>query len=91
MLLSAPSRDPEICALAKGTMRHFPVKLKSSFGSFGLLTRNPPEATVIFVHGFGGTPRGTWVDFEHLIDELDAKFPAWGDCDLLFYGYHSYK
>lgn len=72
-------------------MIHVPVKLKVGNRSFGLLTRKSPEAIAVFVHGFDGSPRATWIDFEHLIDELGAKYPAWSDCDLLFYGYGNYK
>jgi hypothetical protein len=77
-------------------MEHFPVKLQGSEKGFALLTRKPPESAVVFVHGFGihgfgGSPRSTWVDFEHLIDELEEQRAEWSSCDLFFYGYRSHN
>lgn len=66
-------------------MQHFPVSLQSTRGAFALLSHRPPVAAVIFVHGFLGDPRTTWVDFEHLVDQT----PAWNECDLFFYAYRS--
>ena len=66
-------------------MQHFPVSLKGIGGSFALLSYKPPAAAVIFVHGFFGDPRTTWVDFEHLVEQA----PNWSECDLFFYAYRS--
>jgi hypothetical protein len=66
-------------------MQHFPVSLQGNRGAFALLSHRPPVAAVIFVHGFLGDPRTTWVDFEHLVDQA----PRWNECDLFFYAYRS--
>lgn len=66
-------------------MQHFPVSLQGTRGAFALLSRKPPAAAVIFVHGFLGDPRTTWVDFEHLVDQA----PIWNECDLFFHAYRS--
>jgi len=66
-------------------MQHFPVSLQGNRGAFVLLSHRPPVAAVIFVHGFFGDPRTTWVDFEHLVDSS----PIWSEYDLYFYAYRS--
>src|SRR5882757_3750395 len=68
-------------------MNHIPISLTHDRRAFGLLSRRPPSTVVIFVHGFWGKPRSTWVDFAHLI-EKDEK---WDECDLFFYGHRSNK
>src|SRR3981189_1317183 len=72
-------------------MEHFPVRLKGSDKAFALLARRPPESAVVFVHGFGGNPATTWIDFEHLVDELQEQRVEWSLCDLFFYGYRSHN
>jgi hypothetical protein len=77
-------------------MEHFPVRLQGSEKGFALLARKPPESAVVFVHGFGvlgfgGNPTTTWVDFEHLVDELGEQRAGWSRCDLFFYGYRSHN
>jgi hypothetical protein len=66
-------------------MQHFPVSLQGNSGAFALLSHRPAVAAVIFVHGFFGDPRTTWVDFAHLVDQV----PIWTECDLFFYAYRS--
>src|SRR5260370_1459356 len=66
-------------------MQHFPISLQGNSGAFALLSHRLPVAAVIFVHGFLGDPRTTWVDFEHLVDQA----PIWNECDLYFYAYRS--
>lgn len=70
-------------------MEHFPVSLEDYSGAYGLLSKKPPTTGVIFVHGFNGNPRGTWVDFEGLIEQVGTQRSLWRECDLLFYAYQS--
>jgi pimeloyl-ACP methyl ester carboxylesterase len=44
---------------------------------------------IIFVHGFWGDSRSTWIDFQHLVDDFDGQSPLWSRCDLFFYCYRS--
>jgi pimeloyl-ACP methyl ester carboxylesterase len=43
------------------------------------------DRAVVFVHGFGGHPRKTWVDFQTLTE----AFPWWDSVDLYFFKYRS--
>src|SRR5882762_3001418 len=70
-------------------MRHYPVKLRGPERAFALLSPKPPEVAAIFVHGFNGSPDKTWVDFEHLIDQVGGQRPVWNTWDLFFYSYQS--
>ena len=59
-------------------------------GSSALLSDDEnTDRAVVFVHGFGGHPRKTWVDFHTLIDSMSSKFPWWGATDLYFFKYRS--
>jgi hypothetical protein len=59
--------------------------------SYALLADCEVEKTaVVFVHGFCGHPRKTWLLFQSLVDELHEEFPAWGIADLFFYGYDAF-
>jgi hypothetical protein len=69
-------------------MSHFPVRLERPRGAMALLALEP-ETAVIFVHGFLGDPRATWIDFQNLVDDLDEQRPIWSKCDLFFYHYRS--
>ena len=68
-------------------MKHLPISLKQDRRALGLISKRPPSTAIVFVHGFWGKPRSTWVDFVNLI-EKDEK---WDDCDLFFYGHRSNK
>jgi hypothetical protein len=70
-------------------MEHFPISLQGHGRAYGLLTKKPPVSGVIFVHGFDGDPRATWVDFEGLIEQIGSQRSLWKNCDLYFYGYES--
>jgi len=47
------------------------------------------DTAVVFVHGFGGDARKTWLQFQILVDELKQEFPWWQDCDLYFWRHRS--
>lgn len=53
------------------------------------LLSTEPEVAVVFVHGFLGDPRLTWINFQSLVDDLDDQRPLWNRCDLFFYDYRS--
>jgi hypothetical protein len=46
-----------------------------------------PATAVIFVHGWGGTARGTWADFPRLLDTDFSGDAWWNGCDVFFYQY----
>ena len=48
-----------------------------------------PDTAIVFVHGFGGKPTGTWRNFQGLVDEYSGKYPWWKTSDLFFYAYDS--
>jgi hypothetical protein len=65
-------------------------KYISGYGkSYALLTSETANTAVIFVHGLGGRPTGTWINFHGLVDEYSTEYPWWATCDLFFYGYES--
>lgn len=68
-------------------MKHLPISLKQDRRALGLVSKRPPNTAIVFVHGFWGKPRSTWVDFVNLIE----KDETWDDCDLFFYGHRSNK
>jgi pimeloyl-ACP methyl ester carboxylesterase len=70
-------------------MEHFPVSLVVSRGAYGLLAKKAPSTGVIFVHGFQGNPRATWIDFQGLVEEIGNQRALWGEADLFFYAYRS--
>jgi hypothetical protein len=49
------------------------------------------DTMVVFVHGLGGTPTGTWLDFHALVKICSTKYPWWETCDLFFYSYESLR
>jgi len=58
--------------------------------SYGLtLLDHSAEKAVIFVHGFGGSPTGTWLDFHGLVKICSPNYPWWDTADLFFYSYES--
>ncbi len=70
-------------------MEHFPITAERYSGTYGLLSKKPPRTGVIFVHGFRGKARGTWGDFELLIEQVGIQRSLWSECDLWFYSYRS--
>jgi pimeloyl-ACP methyl ester carboxylesterase len=68
---------------------HVLVKLSRPKDAYALFA-DQADIAVVFVHGFLGNPRSTWIDFQHLIDRQQDRFPLWGKCDLFFYSYPSH-
>jgi hypothetical protein len=66
---------------------HSPKNLAN--GSYVLLTNQKPDTAVVFVHGYGGNPTGTWCRFQSLIDEMQKRFQQWATYDAYFYRYDS--
>lgn len=59
-------------------------------GSIGLISDQPSVNTaVVFVHGFLGNPRTTWINFQGLVDEFAVECPWWPNSDLFFFKYDS--
>ena len=59
-------------------------------GSYALLSRQENiDTAIVFVHGLEGSPTGTWLDFQSLVDELEQFEPMFSTSDLYFYGYDS--
>jgi pimeloyl-ACP methyl ester carboxylesterase len=58
-------------------------------GSYAWLSDQPDTNTaVVFVHGFLGDARGTWLSFPGMVD---ARQSFWPSSDLYFLDYPSYK
>jgi pimeloyl-ACP methyl ester carboxylesterase len=58
--------------------------------SYAMLAHDPNASTaVVFVHGLGGKPTETWVDFHQLSEALCSDYPWWTTSDMFFYGYES--
>src|SRR5580658_295529 len=73
-------------------MSHALVGLPFGEKSFALLsTPGIAETAFVFVHGFNGDPRGTWLRFEELIGTLASQFPWSRDSDFYFFGYRSLR
>jgi hypothetical protein len=69
---------------------HIPRALRDYPKSYALLSSSDNcDRLVVFVHGFGGKPTGTWRKFQSLVDELQDKYPWWCETDLVFYNYES--
>jgi len=47
------------------------------------------DTAVIFVHGFGGKPTSTWINFQGLVDEYSPEYTWWATSDMFFYDYES--
>jgi hypothetical protein len=59
--------------------------------SYALLADCKEKNTaVVFVHGFRGHPRKTWLLFQSLVDDVQGDFPEWSTADLFFYGYDAF-
>ena len=74
-------------------MQHRVPKYIAGWGkSYALLSSEPGvDTAVIFVHGFGGKPTSTWLDFQSLADEYSTEYPWWATNDMYFFAYDSIK
>ena len=61
------------------------------YKSYARLAPASVDTAVVFVHGFGGSPTGTWRFFHNLVDEYSTDYPWWTRSDLIFYSYESRK
>jgi pimeloyl-ACP methyl ester carboxylesterase len=60
--------------------------------SYALLSEDEETDTaVVFIHGFGGHPRGTWLNFQGMIDTAPVNPEFWRKADLFFYRYRSIR
>ena len=72
--------------------QRFPKSIPEFSKSYALLSDDPSvDTTVVFVHGFGGRPTSTWLDFHGLVKMCSGKYPWWQKSDLFFYSYESLK
>lgn len=65
---------------------HYPervVQWASTRSIRALWSRNPGRRALLFIHGYGGNPVGTWADFHELLPTEAKAAP----CDLIFYDY----
>lgn len=66
------------------------VRLRLHKGSEAILgDAENVDTAVVFVHGFGGDARKTWLQFQILVEELKDEFPWWQGCDLYFWHHRS--
>lgn len=73
--------------------RHSRRKLDGDWqGSYVWLSDEPGTNTaVVFVHGFFGGARDTWLNFPGMTDDRAANQPLWPEADLFFLDYPSYQ
>ena len=70
--------------------RHFRSSIPGFEDSYAMLSESEAaETAVVFVHGYGGNARGTWLQFQTLVDVFVDQFPWWEHCDLFFFAYDS--
>lgn len=66
------------------------VSLVAGEGSYAMLsTEHDVDTAVCFFHGFNGSARTTWLNFQGLADDLQDANGWWQRADLFFYGYDS--
>jgi pimeloyl-ACP methyl ester carboxylesterase len=78
-------------ASSPSTSGHFRLSIGGhERACFALFATTVPVATaVVFVHGFGGGPQKTWIDFHNLIDTTTSNRNEWEASDVYFFGYDS--
>lgn len=69
-----------------------PVAIPEFPKSYALVcSDHKADTMVIFVHGFGGDPTSTWLDFHGLVKICAVNYPWWDKSDLFFYSYDSLR
>ena len=71
--------------------RRVPAFIPGYDKSYALVSDDNALRAVLFVHGFGGSPTGTWRDFHGLVEEYSSEFPWWRTSDLFFFSYDSIR
>jgi pimeloyl-ACP methyl ester carboxylesterase len=83
---------PKLCGAEQEFQLPNERRLRSIDGfykSYAMELPSQAKAAIVFVHGFAGSPTGTWCDFHHLSEEYAPDYPWWKDLDLFFYKYDS--
>jgi hypothetical protein len=52
-----------------------------------ILSKLDVKTAVIFVHGFFGDSKKTWLSFQTIADQFSDRFPWWGNSDMFFFDY----
>jgi pimeloyl-ACP methyl ester carboxylesterase len=71
-------------------IQHTYVTLPAHNKSFALLSeaaQDNVKRAVVFIHGFNGSARGTWTDFQSLVDDPGSASSWWELADLYFFHY----
>jgi hypothetical protein len=69
---------------------HYRHEFASFPGSYALISPlEKVECSIVFVHGYGGDPYGTWTNFQFLIDEHYPCADSYQGADLFFFRYES--
>ena len=69
---------------------HFYARIAGHDGACALLTdRAEMDTAIVFVHGFGGDPTKTWLNFQALVDCSTINPQLWSRSDLYYYRYSS--
>jgi pimeloyl-ACP methyl ester carboxylesterase len=67
---------------------HYPaIPINQGDRTVAIISKQPPERLVVFVHGFNGEALSTWNDFPQLVRED----PDLSTTDFVFYGYDSVR
>jgi pimeloyl-ACP methyl ester carboxylesterase len=66
---------------------YHPQELSFGKKTSALWARTPNRRLILFVHGFGGTSTGTWLEFPGLLPASEKARNA----DIIFYGYDGLK
>src|ERR1700733_10914363 len=72
-------------------MHHWTSLDRLKAAAYGLVSEDrKTDTAVIFVHGFLGDARGTWLNFQEMIDSYVLRFPHWSTADAYFFSYESF-
>lgn len=65
---------------------HFEVPERNCYV---MLSEEPVDTAVVFVHGWGGDNFATWEQFQTLVDQFGEELRWWQSSDIYFYSYDS--